>query len=150
VAARGHFHTLIQVCPSGLALPPDHKEQTMRTILSSAGLAALASVALTGAAYAHAHLEAALPAVNGTVKTAPTELDLKFSEELNLKFTGVKVTGPDKKEVKTENAMLMGGDKTFMVNLPEGLAAGTYRVEWHALSQDGHKTHGSYTFTVKP
>lgn len=122
----------------------------MSNMILSSTFAALATVALSGAAYAHAHLQAAQPPIGGTVKEAPTELDLKFSEELNLNFTGVKVTGPDKKEVKTENAMLMGGDKTFMVNLPAGLAAGTYKVEWHALSQDGHKTHGDYKFTVKP
>ncbi|MBZ9937213.1 copper homeostasis periplasmic binding protein CopC [Mesorhizobium sp. BR1-1-16] len=121
----------------------------MKTIRLAA-LVAASMLALPASAYAHAHLEAALPAINGTVAKAPTELDLKFSEELNLKFTGVKVTGPDKKEVKTDDAMLMGGDKTFMVSLPAGLAAGTYTVEWHALSQDGHKTHGSYSFTVKP
>jgi len=122
----------------------------MRNILLAATFTALASVALSSAAYAHAKLEAAQPPIGGTVKDAPTELDLKFSEELNLKFTGVKVTGPDKKEVKTDGDMLMDGDKTFMVNLPAGLGAGTYHVEWHALSQDGHKTHGDYKFTVKP
>lgn len=121
----------------------------MRNIVLSTSFAALATVALSNAAHAHAHLQAAQPPIGGTVKEAPTELDLKFSEELNLKFTGVKVTGPDKKEVKTDNAMLMGGDKTFMVNLPAGLGDGTYKVEWHALSQDGHKTHGDYKFTVK-
>ena len=122
----------------------------MRNFVLSATFAAVASLTLSGAAYAHAHLEGAQPPVNGTVKTAPNELDLKFSEELNLKFTGVKVTGPDKKEIKTGGDMLMAGDKTFMVNLPAGLGAGTYKVEWHALSQDGHKTHGDYKFTVKP
>ncbi|QKD05252.1 copper homeostasis periplasmic binding protein CopC [Mesorhizobium loti] len=122
----------------------------MRNIVASAAFAAIASLALSGAAHAHAHLESALPPVNGTVKTAPNQLDLKFSEELNLKFTGVKVTGPDKKAVKTDGDMLMDGEKTFMVDLPAGLGAGTYKVEWHALSQDGHKTHGDYKFTVKP
>lgn len=122
----------------------------MRNLMLAPALTLLSCVALSGVANAHAHLQGALPPVGGTVKTAPTELDLKFSEELNLKFTGVKVTGPDKKEVKTDNAMLMGGDKTFMVTLPDALAAGTYKVEWHALSQDGHKTHGDYKFTVKP
>ncbi|TPI33468.1 copper homeostasis periplasmic binding protein CopC [Mesorhizobium sp. B3-2-1] len=122
----------------------------MRKIILSAAFAALSSVTLSAVAYAHAHLEAAQPPVNGTVKEAPTELDLKFSEELNLKFTGVKVTGPDKKEIKTDGDMLMDGEKTFMVNLPAGLGAGAYKVEWHALSQDGHKTHGDYKFTVKP
>lgn len=122
----------------------------MRNIIAATALAAMSSVLLAGAAHAHAHLESALPPINGTVKDAPQELDLKFSEELNLKFTGVKVTGPDKKEVKTDGDMLMDGDKSFMVNLPAGLPSGTYKVEWHALSQDGHKTHGDYTFTVKP
>ena len=30
------------------------------------------------------------------------------------------------------------------------LAAGTYKVEWHAVSTDTHKTQGSYSFTVNP
>jgi methionine-rich copper-binding protein CopC len=30
------------------------------------------------------------------------------------------------------------------------LQPGIYTVEWHALSTDGHKTTGSYSFTVKP
>ncbi|TPI13006.1 copper homeostasis periplasmic binding protein CopC [Mesorhizobium sp. B4-1-3] len=122
----------------------------MRNILLATVFSAVAPLTLSNPAYAHAKLEAAQPPINGTVKDAPTELDLKFSEELNLKFTGVKVTGPDKKEIKTDGDMLMDGDKTFMVNLPAGLGAGNYKVEWHALSQDGHKTHGTYKFTVKP
>jgi methionine-rich copper-binding protein CopC len=30
------------------------------------------------------------------------------------------------------------------------LAAGTYKVIWHATDADTHKTQGSYRFTVKP
>lgn len=122
----------------------------MRHVILAAAFATVSSVTLSSAACAHAKLEAAQPPINGTVKDAPMELDLKFNEELNLKFTGVKVTGPDNKEVKTDGDMLMDGDKTFMVNLPAGLGAGTYSVEWHALSHDGHKTRGNYKFTVKP
>ena len=94
----------------------------MRNIVLSAAFAAASAIALPAAAHAHAHLEAAQPPINGTVKDAPMELDLKFSEELNLKFTGVKVTGPDKKEIKTDGDMLMDGNKTFMVDLPAGHA----------------------------
>lgn len=122
----------------------------MRNVSLAAAFTSLACMVLSSAAFAHAKLEAAQPPIDGTVKDPPSELDLKFSEELNLKFTGVKVTGPDKKAVKTDDAMLMGGDKEFMVSLPAGLGAGTYKVEWHALSRDGHKTHGDYEFTVKP
>jgi copper resistance protein C len=122
----------------------------MRTIICSAALVAIAALSFSQAAYAHAHLESAEPPAGSTLQTAPAELDLKFSEELDATFSGLKVTGPDGKVVKTNNAMLMDGDKTFMVELPAGLAAGTYKVEWHVLSHDGHKTHGDYTFTVAP
>ena len=116
--------------------------------LSAAAL--LVYLGFTGLAYAHAHLVSAVPPAAGTVATAPSELDLNFSEELNLKFTGLKVTGPDGAEVKVDSEMLMNGDKTFMAMLKGQLAAGTYNVNWHALSRDGHKTKGSYSFTVKP
>ena len=122
----------------------------MHHVIFTALITAVSSVALTATAFAHAHLQTAQPPIGGTIKTPPAELDLTFSEELNLKFTGMKVVGPDNKEVKTDNAMLMGGDKIFMVTLPETLSAGTYQVEWHALSRDGHKTHGEYKFTIKP
>ena len=44
--------------------------------------------------------------MNGTVATAPTELDLKFSESVELAFTGVTITGPDSAAVATGNAAL--------------------------------------------
>jgi len=113
-------------------------------------IAAIAVVALGGQAFAHAHLKSATPAVDGTVATAPTELDLNFSEGLDLKFSGVKVTGTDKAAVATGDAVLTNGDATLKVPLGGSLKAGTYKVDWHALSADGHKTQGSYRFTVKP
>lgn len=110
--------------------------------------ATLLSIALAGPAFAHAHLESATPADMATV-AAPSELDLNFSEDLNLKFTGIKVTGPAKAVVKTGDGKLMNANKTLTVPVSGKLAAGTYKVEWHALSTDGHKTKGSYSFTVK-
>lgn len=122
----------------------------MSKIIRPLGLAALIGLAATGSAFAHAHLKSAVPAVNSTVATAPTELDLTFTEDLNLKFSGVKVTGPDKAAVQTGTAMLMEKNTVLMVPLSGALAGGTYTVSWHALSGDGHKTNGSYKFTVKP
>jgi methionine-rich copper-binding protein CopC len=113
-------------------------------------IASLAGLALTGQAWAHAHLTSATPAAGATVAAAPTELDLTFSEDVNLKFTGVKVTGPGKASVKTGEPMLMGGKTTVMVPIAGTLAAGVYTVAWHALAADGHKTSGTYSFTIKP
>ena len=111
-------------------------------------ITAIVGLALTGQTLAHAHLLSAAPPVNGTVATSPTELDLKFSEDLNLKFSGARLTGPGKAPVQTVEAKLMGGDTTLMVPLSGTLAPGAYTVDWHALSADGHKAVGSYTFTV--
>ncbi|MCW6506580.1 copper homeostasis periplasmic binding protein CopC [Lichenifustis flavocetrariae] len=115
-------------------------------VLASAGL-----VAASAPAFAHAHLKSSTPAADSIVATAPTELDLTFSEGVNLKFTGVKVTGPAKTAVATGNAALgASSDTTLVVPLSDILAAGSYTVAWHALSTDGHKTSGTYTFTIKP
>lgn len=115
-------------------------------MLLAAGLCAASAPA-----FAHAHLRFATPQVNGTVTVAPSELDLTFSEGVNLKFTGVKLTGPDRAAVNTGEAKLGAGeDTTLIVPVSAPLVTGTYTVEWHALATDGHKTSGIYTFTVKP
>jgi len=108
------------------------------------------SLALAGQALAHAHLKTSAPAADSAVKQAPSELDLTFTESLNLKFSGVTVTGPDKKAVKTGTSSLMDADKTLMVPVSDKLAPGKYAVDWHVLSTDGHKTNGTYTFTIAP
>ncbi|MGY5804823.1 copper homeostasis periplasmic binding protein CopC [Rhizobium sp. LEGMi12c] len=118
----------------------------MRMIFAAAAI----SIAFAGQAMAHAHLKSAVPMADGTVKTAPSELDLTFSEGLNLKFSGIKVTGPDKATVKTGEGMLMNSGTTLMVPVTDKLPPGKYTVEWHALSTDGHKTNGSYGFTIAP
>lgn len=115
-----------------------------------AALSAIALGIFAGQALAHAHLTESAPADKATVATAPAELDLRFSEELDLKFSGVKIVGPDTASVKTGDAMLMDEGKTLMVPLSEKLGPGAYKVEWHVLSTDGHKTTGTYGFTVKP
>ena len=122
----------------------------MSNLIRMFAIAGVIAVGLTGQAFAHAHLKSATPAVGSTVTTAPSELDLTFTEGVNLKFTGVKVTGPNKAAVQTGDATLMDGDVTLMVPISGALGRGLYTVAWHALSTDGHKTNGTYTFTVKP
>ncbi|MDO1582572.1 copper homeostasis periplasmic binding protein CopC [Rhizobium oryzicola] len=118
---------------------------------SASRLAAIMiTLAFAGPALAHAHLKAATPADKAAVSDSPKELDLTFSEPLNLKFSGIKLIGPDKSEIKTGAPMLMDADKTLMVTVPVKLSAGDYTVEWHVLSTDGHRTEGTYGFSVKP
>lgn len=113
-------------------------------------LAAAMTIGCTGMAFAHAHLKTSTPAGGSTLTVPPTEIDLTFTEDVNLKFTGIKLTDASKKDVATGDAMLMDKDTTLMVPVTGTLAPGAYTVAWHALSKDGHKTNGTFTFTVKP
>jgi methionine-rich copper-binding protein CopC len=109
------------------------------------------SLSFVGPASAHAHLKSAKPALNGTVAPSPNEIDLTFTEGVNLKFTGVTITGPGKTSVKTQDGKFgPDGDTTLIVPIGSALPPGAYTVDWHALAKDGHKTQGTYTFTVKP
>jgi methionine-rich copper-binding protein CopC len=57
------------------------------------GFAVAVTLGLTGQALAHAELKSATPPVNGTVTVAPSELDLEFTEGVNLAFTSVELKG---------------------------------------------------------
>jgi copper resistance protein C len=113
--------------------------------------AALAALLLLGApAFAHAELKTAIPAVDSTV-AAPAELRLGFSEDLELAFTKVKLTGADGTPITTGKLALDPADaKLLVIPLTIPLAAGTVHVEWKAVAGDGHKIEGSYSFTVAP
>lgn len=108
-----------------------------------------AAVAVSSQAFAHAHLKTSIPVDKASV-AAPSELDLTFTEGLNLKFSAITVTDGDGKPVGLGEGKLTDGDKTLVVPVPATLSQGTYKVEWHVLSTDGHKTNGAYSFTVKP
>lgn len=101
-----------------------------------------------GMVFAHAALVNEIPASGATVTTPPA-LTLTFSEPVTLKFTGIKLKGADQQPVGTGDATLAADGVTLTVPAKATLTSGTYIVEWHALSDDGHKSQGSYKFTVK-
>jgi copper resistance protein C len=122
----------------------------MHTFLPATAAAAL-TLALNNHALAHASLIGAAPAADATVSASPSKLDLSFSEELEIKFSGVSVSGTGNAAVSLGAAMISPSDKTeLVVPILTPLAPGRYIVNWHVLLKDGHKTHGSYGFTIAP
>ena len=83
-------------------------------VLQRFSVALLLSLTLCGQAFAHAQLVSSTPAANETAKP-PVELRLKFSEVLELKFTTVKVKGPNDTAVKTGPPKLDAGDNTLLI-----------------------------------
>lgn len=103
------------------------------------------------AAQAHSHLKASDPAADATVPASPPTLKLTFSMKLVAKFSGVKLTGADGKEVTLGEAATDPTDsKILLVPVPAPLAAGQYTVDWHVVAVDTHRMKGSYKFTIKP
>ncbi|RZL68659.1 MAG: Cu resistance protein [Variovorax sp.] len=124
----------------------------MTAALSVLGRALGVVVALSFAvqAEAHAHLQSAVPSVDAAAASFPAELKLRFSEGLELHFSGATLTGPGAGSVPVGNARLGTGDSELIVPILGALGPGRYAVNWHALSHDGHSTRGSYAFTVLP
>jgi methionine-rich copper-binding protein CopC len=96
-------------------------------------------------ANAHAFLDHADPRVGSVVATAPRQLTLWFTQNLEPAFTTVTVTDSSGQRVDAGKPNISGP----IMRVPlQGIKAGTYRVSWHALSVDTHKTEGSFTFRV--
>ncbi|WP_112486868.1 copper resistance protein CopC [Thiomonas sp. X19] len=100
-------------------------------------------------AYAHSFPKIEVPPMNGTVKSVPTQVAITFTEELNAHFSGIRVENSKGQRVDTGAGHLAANHLLFTVAL-KPIGPGTYTVLWHALSDDGHKTHGEYRFTVAP
>ena len=112
----------------------------------SFGILSLLFLALaTGQARAHAFLDHASPLVGSSVASAPREVTLSFTQNLEASFSSVEVTDANGARVDTGKAQI--SSNTMRIGL-KSLSPGTYRVRWHVLSVDTHKTEGSFTFHV--
>ena len=111
-------------------------------------LAALGLCASAVPTWAHAELVTAIPRVGSTVPAPPSEVRLSFSEGVEPHFSGIEVTSSDGRSVAAGRAQAQGSE--MRIALARGLPAGTYRVTWHVVSVDTHRTQGSFTFEVRP
>ena len=112
-------------------------------------LALTAAAAMTGPAFAHAHLEKAVPDGRVTVASTLDSLQLFFTEGLEIALSGVAVTDAGHHAIQTGKPVLAAGDdREMVVPLHGPLPVGKYTVMWHAVAKDGHRTMGSYTFAI--
>ena len=118
-------------------------------------VALAASAIVATAAQAHPRLATAMPAADAVV-TAPTKVQLVFSEALVAQFSGIDLTmtempgmkmGPMK--INGVKATVGADGKTLVATLAKPLAVGTYKVDYHVVSTDTHRIQGSYTFKVQ-
>ncbi|MCP1457637.1 MULTISPECIES: copper homeostasis periplasmic binding protein CopC [Pseudomonas] len=108
-----------------------------------------------GLAQAHPKLLSSTPA-EGADGAAPAKIELHFSENLMTKFSGAKLMMTEMPGMAAHSPMPMpakvsgSDDPKTMVIVPNGpLTAGTYQVQWRAVSSDTHPITGNVTFKVK-
>ncbi|AUU85951.1 CopC domain-containing protein YobA [Leclercia adecarboxylata] len=113
-------------------------------------LTLLLATLTTPIVFAHAHLQHQYPAADAAVDAAPQALTLNFSEGIEPRFSGVTLTDDKQQPVALGAVKRNEKDPTqLIVPMTSSLTAGTYQVKWHVVSVDGHKTEGSYRFSVK-
>jgi methionine-rich copper-binding protein CopC len=104
-----------------------------RTIIS------LFLIVLTGAARveAHAFLKDAEPRVGSTVQTSPSEIRIRFTENIEPAFSSIQVFDASGKEVDKRDLHLDRSDHALLqVSLPR--MSGIYKVVWRVVSVDTH------------
>ena len=110
-------------------------------------LATLAA-ALGPPALAHASLVDSFPAKGQTLTGSPAEIHLRFNEQVEPRYCRIKVVSDTGKNFDADRP---AADKTrpnaIVAAIPV-LKPGVYSARWTAVGDDGHKTHGDFSFTV--
>jgi methionine-rich copper-binding protein CopC len=99
-------------------------------------------VMASAAALSHAFLSGAIPPVGGRVPASPKEIRLTFTEAIEPRFSGIEIAAGDGRAIATGAAVVdPGNDRQLVLALPP-LVPGRYRVRWHVVSVDTHRTEG--------
>jgi methionine-rich copper-binding protein CopC len=97
---------------------------------------------------AHAFLKDADPAVGSTIQTSPSEVRIRFTENIEAAVSSIQVFDASGKAVDKRDLHLDRSDHALLhVSLPR-LGAGIYKVVWRVVSVDTHATSGSFTFRI--
>jgi methionine-rich copper-binding protein CopC len=105
-------------------------------------------VAASARLEAHAFLKDANPAVGSTMQTSPSEVRIRFTENIEPAVSSIQVFDASGKEVDKHDLHLDRSDHALLhISLPQ-LGAGTYKVLWRVASVDTHVTNGNFTFRV--
>lgn len=117
--------------------------------LCALGLTLLLPV-LASALSVHAILLTSNPAKDAVLHTAPTQVQMWFSEDLNPVLSTVQVINSERQRVDTNNPHVNAGNSKEMdVSLQANLQPDVYVVVWRTDSaDDGHVLLGSFIFTV--
>jgi methionine-rich copper-binding protein CopC len=115
-------------------------------IVLSLAVALVDWTAITPLAWAHAYPAVTIPSNGATLKEAPRELRIQFTEAVELAFSQIIVKASNG-EIASQGKLRQLASDMLAIDL-KPLSAGIYTVEWQVLSVDTHVTDGVLRFTV--
>ncbi len=138
--------------PSGDMRFIDRRRPTGRLIARASAVLAGVGILLVvaaPAASAHAVLESTTPTQAAVLTTAPTEVDLRFDESVEVALGAIRVLDSNGNRVDVGAAHHPNGSgRDVAVGLRSGLTNGTYLVSWRVISADSHPVGGTFTFSI--
>lgn len=107
-------------------------------------LALLVMAIHSGAAWAHASLNATQPADGAVMTAAPQSYSLTFSEPVSP--LALRLVRPDGSAVQLDRFAVKGD--SVEIEAPADLRRGTHVLTWRVVSSDGHPVGGSVVFSI--
>lgn len=98
---------------------------------------------------AHAYPDHADPKVGSTVSAVPSVIRIWFDSDLEPLFSTIHVQDQRGNNVDRGDGRVDATDVTLLETSVPLLTPGVYRVLWDVVARDGHRTNGSFSFTVK-
>ena len=123
-----------------------HMSTTVRRGILAGLLAAVFGLLLASPASAHAELVASTPGNGARLAQAPAEVQMRFTEAVNLIPGGIRLVDEAGASVRTSEPAVAGHTLTW--SMPTDLAQGSYVVSWRVVSSDGHPVAGAFSFGI--
>lgn len=133
-------------------LPKDHRPIVRTFTPRSLWVRSLAAAFLLTAAqlaHAHAYPTHQTPPAGASVAASQRDVVIDFDDRLEPAFSSIAVTDSRGKSITAGKALVDAANKKRMSVALGELTRGVYTVAWVAVSADGHRTQGRYSFTVK-
>ena len=100
------------------------------------------------AAWAHAFVDHAEPAVGSQIHGAPAQVKIWFTEKLEPALSKIQVFDTSGLEVDKHDVKIDPSDAALLTVSLSELKSGKYKVVWRAVSVDTHVTTGNFTFEL--
>jgi methionine-rich copper-binding protein CopC len=110
-------------------------------------LIALAAAVWPGAASAHAFPTSENPPAGAELSKSPRSVRIHFDSPIEPDFSKLAVTDSSGAS-EIQGTFTVDSTHRYLAAGLKSLSPGDYSVRWSVVAEDGHRTEGTYTFTV--